>query len=93
MFAIATGDSGEPIRTVSNIKEIEGRDATVVAITDGRNDAARYADDVLEVPETDLRAAAVLANVQLQLVSYHTAATLGRSIDKPRNLVKSVTVN
>jgi len=34
----------------------------------------------------------VLANVQLQLFAYHTAAQLGRSIDKPRNLGKSVTV-
>jgi glucosamine--fructose-6-phosphate aminotransferase (isomerizing) len=33
-----------------------------------------------------------LANIQLQLVAYHTAAKLGRSIDKPRNLAKSVTV-
>jgi glucosamine--fructose-6-phosphate aminotransferase (isomerizing) len=34
----------------------------------------------------------VLANVQLQLLAYHTANELGRPIDKPRNLAKSVTV-
>jgi glucosamine--fructose-6-phosphate aminotransferase (isomerizing) len=34
----------------------------------------------------------MLANVQLQLVAYHVADALGRSIDKPRNLAKSVTV-
>jgi len=38
------------------------------------------------------RAAPVLANVQLQLFSYYLADALGRSIDKPRNLAKSVTV-
>jgi glucosamine--fructose-6-phosphate aminotransferase (isomerizing) len=36
--------------------------------------------------------APILANVQLQLVAYHVAQRLGRSIDKPRNLAKSVTV-
>jgi glucosamine--fructose-6-phosphate aminotransferase (isomerizing) len=35
---------------------------------------------------------ALLANVQLQLVSYHAANEMDRSIDKPRNLAKSVTV-
>jgi glucosamine--fructose-6-phosphate aminotransferase (isomerizing) len=34
----------------------------------------------------------VLANVQLQLVAYRAAARLGRPIDRPRNLAKSVTV-
>jgi len=92
VFAIATGDDERATKTVGNIKEVEARDAPVVAITDGQNDAARYADHVLEIPETDPRAAAVLANVQLQLLSYHTAKLLGRSIDKPRNLAKSVTV-
>ena len=53
---------------------------------------SRSADHVLEVPESHPRLAPILANVQLQLVAYHTAATLGRSIDKPRNLAKSVTV-
>jgi glucosamine--fructose-6-phosphate aminotransferase (isomerizing) len=51
-----------------------------------------YADYVLEVPETHPRAAALLANVQLQLLAYHIANDLGRPIDKPRNLAKSVTV-
>jgi len=44
------------------------------------------------IPETDERAAPVLANIQLQLFSYHLAEALGRPIDKPRNLAKSVTV-
>ena len=34
----------------------------------------------------------LLLNVPLQLLAYHVAATLGRDIDKPRNLAKSVTV-
>jgi glucosamine--fructose-6-phosphate aminotransferase (isomerizing) len=92
VFAVVTGD-GEPARkTIGNVKEVEARNAPVVAVTDGASDVERYADHTLDVPETHPRAASVLANVQLQLVSYHVAALLGRSIDKPRNLAKSVTV-
>ena len=92
VFATVIGDGEVARKTVGNVKEVEARDGPVVAITDGRNDAAVYADHVLSVPETHPRAAALLANVQLQLVAYHIANNLGRPIDKPRNLAKSVTV-
>ena len=92
VFATVVGDGELARKTIGNVKEVEARDAPVVAVTDGRSDVDRYADHTLEIPETDPRTAAILANVQLQLVSYHTAAKLGRSIDKPRNLAKSVTV-
>ena len=92
VFAVVTGGGEAARKTVGNVKEVEARDAPVVAVTDGVSDVGRYADHVLEIPETHPRAAAVLANVQLQLVAYYTAAKLGRSIDKPRNLAKSVTV-
>mgnify|MGYP000713570762 CR=1 FL=1 len=92
VFAMVTGDGELAQKTIGNVKEVEARDAPVIAVTDGKSDVERYADYVLRIPETHPRTAAVLANVQLQLVSYHTAALLGRSIDKPRNLAKSVTV-
>ncbi|PSP95229.1 glutamine--fructose-6-phosphate transaminase (isomerizing) [Halobacteriales archaeon QS_4_62_28] len=92
VFAMVVGDGEQARKTVGNVKEVEARDAPVVAVTDGQTDVDRYADYVLDVPETHPCASAVLANVQLQLVSYHTAKLLGRSIDKPRNLAKSVTV-
>ena len=92
VFAVVTGDGEMAQKTIGNVKEVEARDAPVVAVTDGESNIERYADHVLRVPETHPQAAAVLANVQLQLVSYHVANRLGRSIDKPRNLAKSVTV-
>jgi len=64
----------------------------VIAVTDGESDAAEVADEMLLIPETTERVAPVLANVQLQFFSYHLADALGRPIDKPRNLAKSVTV-
>ncbi len=92
VFALVTGDGEAATKTIGSIKEVEARGAPVVAITDGQSEAGRYADHVLRVPETHPRAAAIVANVQLQLVAYHVANRLGRSIDKPRNLAKSVTV-
>ncbi len=92
VFATVTGDDEMARKTIGNVKEVEARDAPVVAVTDGESDVERYADHVLEVPDTHPRVAAVVANVQLQLVAYHAAKRRGRSIDKPRNLAKSVTV-
>ncbi|WP_435065114.1 glutamine--fructose-6-phosphate transaminase (isomerizing) [Halobaculum sp. EA56] len=92
VFAVVTGDDERARKTIGNVKEVEARDAPVVAVTDGQSDVERYADHVLEIPETHPRTAPMLANVQLQLVAYHMADRLGRAIDKPRNLAKSVTV-
>ena len=92
VFAVVTGDDERARKTLGNIKEVQARGAPVIAVTDGHSDAAEIADETLMIPETDERAAPVLANVQLQLFSYHLADALGRPIDKPRNLAKSVTV-
>jgi glucosamine--fructose-6-phosphate aminotransferase (isomerizing) len=92
VFAVVTGEGEAARKTIGNVKEVEARDAPVVVVTDGVAEAGRYADHVLDIPATDERLAPLLANVQLQLVAYHMAAELGRSIDKPRNLAKSVTV-
>ncbi len=92
VFAVVTGNDELAQKTISNIKEVEARDAPVVLVTDGQSGADRYADYVLEIPVADELSAAVVANVQLQLISYWVANLMGRSIDKPRNLAKSVTV-
>ncbi|WP_227354050.1 glutamine--fructose-6-phosphate transaminase (isomerizing) [Haladaptatus salinisoli] len=91
VFAVFDGRNDE--KTLSNVKEVEARGAPVVAVASDENEAAaQYADDVLTIPDTHPDAAGVLANVQLQLLSYHAAELLDRPIDKPRNLAKSVTV-
>ncbi|MFB6159807.1 MAG: glutamine--fructose-6-phosphate transaminase (isomerizing) [Haloferacaceae archaeon] len=80
-------------KMVDNIHEIKARGSPVIAIA--REDATavrRQADEVLAIPSTRADVGAVLANVHLQLFAYHSADALGRSIDKPRNLAKSVTV-
>jgi glutamine---fructose-6-phosphate transaminase (isomerizing) len=44
------------------------------------------------VPATEPELQPVLLGIALQLLAYHAALTLGRDIDRPRNLAKNVTV-
>ncbi len=90
VFAVFTGVEDE--KTLKNAEEAQTRGAPVVAICPDDHRAVEVADEHLPIPETDEALAGLLANVQLQLLSYHAADRLERPIDKPRNLAKSVTV-
>ena len=91
VFAIVTRNS-KAEKMVGNIKEVTSREAPVVAVTDAADLVEPHVDQVLEVPTTHWRFTPILTNIQLQLVSYWVANHLDRSIDKPRHLAKSVTV-
>mgnify|MGYP000200471989 FL=1 len=91
VFAVCTGAHTEKL--LGTIEEVQARDAPVVAVAPESLDAvAATADETLPVPDADPELVGLLANVQLQLLSYHTATLLDRPVDKPRNLAKSVTV-
>jgi glucosamine--fructose-6-phosphate aminotransferase (isomerizing) len=92
VVAIATRCHVYP-KMLSNIQEVKARGATVIAVvTEGDVDAARLADHVIEVPETPELLSPVVVAVPLQLLAYRVAVLLGRDVDRPRNLAKSVTV-
>ena len=80
-------------KTVSNVKEVASRGAKVICITKEKK-THLFKDEpyVLSVPDCDDMFNCSLGVIVLQLLSYHTAERLGRDIDKPRNLAKSVTV-
>ncbi len=63
-------------------------------MTGGVADARIGALAVAQVraPESPALLGPVLMGIPLQLLAYHTALALGRDIDRPRNLAKSVTV-
>jgi glucosamine--fructose-6-phosphate aminotransferase (isomerizing) len=92
VFAVVVGEDRTARKTLANVKEAEARDAPIVVVSDRALEVEEYADRVLEIPESHPSTAPVLANLQFQLLSYHVADRLDRSIDKPRNLAKSVTV-
>ena len=80
-------------RVLSNIKEVKARDATVIAIANSDDtEIGKYADFILTIPESSELLSPLLSVVVLQLLAYYTALARGCSIDKPRNLAKSVTV-
>ncbi|WIV67619.1 glutamine--fructose-6-phosphate transaminase (isomerizing) [Natrialbaceae archaeon AArc-T1-2] len=90
LFAVCTG--GDDEKTKTNAIEARSRGAPVVAVGPDDHPLCDVADAHLSVPETHPVWAGLLANVQLQLLSYYAAKLLERPIDKPRNLAKSVTV-
>ncbi|PIT86603.1 MAG: glutamine--fructose-6-phosphate aminotransferase, partial [Candidatus Magasanikbacteria bacterium CG10_big_fil_rev_8_21_14_0_10_43_6] len=77
----------------SNIEEAKARGARIVLIaTEGDEHAKDLADDVMYVPNTMELLEPLLNTIPLQLFAYYIAVGLGRDVDRPRNLAKSVTV-
>lgn len=92
VVVIAT-NKGTYEKVVSNIEEIRARKGVIIAIvTKGDVDVKRLADFVIEIPETEEMLVPLLATIPLQLLAYHIAVKRGCTVDMPRNLAKSVTV-
>jgi len=80
-------------KTRSNIQEVRARGGRVIAVaTDGDEEIRDHAEEVLYIPEVHPLLSPILAVIPLQLLAYETAVLLGRDVDQPRNLAKSVTV-
>jgi len=80
-------------KMISNIQEIKARKGPVIAVvTRGDDKVKAIADETVEIPPTFDFLNPILAGVSCQLLAYYCASFLGREIDKPRNLAKSVTV-
>ena len=80
-------------KSLSSLEEIRARRGPVIALTHPGDDRLRgKVDDVILVPPTEPELNPVLMTVPLQLLAYHAAVALGRDVDQPRNLAKSVTV-
>jgi glutamine---fructose-6-phosphate transaminase (isomerizing) len=78
-------------KNISTIEQIKARGGPVIAVTSAELPEG-LADAVIRVPRAEPELEPLLFNVPLQILAYHVAAKLGRDIDKPRNLAKSVTV-
>jgi glutamine---fructose-6-phosphate transaminase (isomerizing) len=80
-------------KNINTLEQIKARNGRVIAIaTDGRKQIADVADDIIFIPKCPDYISPVLTAIPLQLFAYHLAVKLGRDVDKPRNLAKSVTV-
>src|SRR5213593_2833789 len=81
-------------KNLNNIEQVKARKGPIIAVTSG-NGAKQLKDlaaDIIEIPDVIDCLSPVLTVIPLQLLAYHLAVELGRDVDKPRNLAKSVTV-
>ncbi|WP_420460760.1 glutamine--fructose-6-phosphate transaminase (isomerizing) [Neolewinella sp.] len=80
-------------KIVSNVQEVLARKGLVIAIVnEGETAISEIANHVIHIPDTEEQLSPLLSVIPLQLLSYHIAVELGRNVDQPRNLAKSVTV-
>jgi glutamine---fructose-6-phosphate transaminase (isomerizing) len=79
--------------TLSNVQEIRARGGLVIGVHHQKDDSLRPSlDESIVMPETPALVAPFVQLTAGQMLAYHTALALGRNIDKPRALAKSVTV-
>ncbi len=91
-FVIATGSSLTE-KTLSNVSEIKARGGPIIAVvSEGNKSIKNYTGDVIYIPKTLEQTQPLLVGTVLHLFAYHMAVILGKNVDRPRNLAKSVTV-
>jgi glucosamine--fructose-6-phosphate aminotransferase (isomerizing) len=92
VVVVATNQSAYE-KIVSNIQEVAARKGRVIAIVNKADNTIKsLAEYVIEIPETEEPLSPLLSVIPLQLLSYFIAVYLGKNVDQPRNLAKSVTV-
>lgn len=92
VIIIAT-KTGHYEKVVSNAQEIKARSGQIIAVVNkGDNEVRKIANHVIEIPNSSEEFSPILAAIPLQLLSYYIAVKLGKNVDQPRNLAKSVTV-
>ena len=81
-------------KNMNNMEQVKARKGPLIAVTSGNGgeQLSKVADDIITVPASLDFISPILTVIPLQLLAYHLAVELGRDVDKPRNLAKSVTV-
>ena len=87
-------NGGGPLTAKNNssVEEIKARGGKVLGVIAENDNHASLYSDVITFPPIIPEVNPFLEVMILQLFSYHVANKLGRDVDKPRNLAKSVTV-
>lgn len=91
VFVITEGEYFE--KMIGNILEVKARDGKAIIVTTSSDERLKeLADEYIKVPEVDELLSPLVTIIPMQLFSYYISLALGRDIDQPRNLAKSVTV-
>jgi glutamine---fructose-6-phosphate transaminase (isomerizing) len=81
-------------KTVSNMQEVAARGGRIILISDAKGlaDSGITPMAAVILPEIHPIIAPLIYAVPVQMLAYHTAVFMGKDVDQPRNLAKSVTV-
>ena len=81
-------------KTASNMQEVAARGGRVILITDARGAAecGITPETTIVMPDMDPLFSAIVYALPIQMIAYQTAVFMGKDVDQPRNLAKSVTV-
>jgi glucosamine--fructose-6-phosphate aminotransferase (isomerizing) len=81
-------------KLLSNIQEAQARNAPLFIIGDRdiRPQINLQEDEFFELPEIPESILPIISVIPMQLLALYTAQILGKNVDQPRNLAKSVTV-
>jgi glucosamine--fructose-6-phosphate aminotransferase (isomerizing) len=81
-------------KNLNNMEQVKARKGPIIALTSGNcvKHLKEIANEIIVLPEAPDYVMPILTVIPLQLLAYHVAVELGRDVDKPRNLAKSVTV-
>jgi glucosamine--fructose-6-phosphate aminotransferase (isomerizing) len=81
-------------KTASNMQEVAARGGRIILITDakGAAECGIVPEATIVMPEMDPLFAPIVYAVPIQMIAYQTAVFMGKDVDQPRNLAKSVTV-
>ena len=93
MFLFSSLDNVIYTKLVGNAQEVKARKGHLVVVAfEGQDELIQLADKAFILPRVNLLLEPLAMTGLMQFFAYQVAKELGRSIDKPRNLAKSVTV-
>ena len=80
-------------KILSNSEEAKARNARLIALTSSSDKQLEdIFENIIKIPSVPEILSPIVANVPCQLLAYYIAEFLGKDVDQPRNLAKSVTV-
>ena len=81
-------------KTVSNVQEVAARGGRIIMIGDRKaaEAASVHMEGFIDMGDMPPEFAAIVYAAPIQMLAYHVAVQMGKDVDQPRNLAKSVTV-
>jgi glucosamine--fructose-6-phosphate aminotransferase (isomerizing) len=81
-------------KTASNMQEVAARGGRIILVTDakGAAECGIEPEATIIMPDMDPTFAPIVYALPIQMIAYQTAVFMGKDVDQPRNLAKSVTV-